>query len=813
MEKLKLLLLLQCLTVLSWGQYSLKGVVSGNGGPLPGANVLIENSFSGQPADSEGRFEFKNLKRGIYKLKISFVGYEPRVFSVELNKNEEVSVELILSTILTDEILVSGTRAKDKTPVAYTNISGEEMAGRNLGQDIPYLLSLSPSFVATSDGGSGVGYTSFRIRGTDMNRVNVTVNGIPLNDAESHGTWFVDLPDLVSSVEDVQVQRGVGTSSNGAAAFGATINLQTNSFRKEAYSEFRSAAGSYNTFKNTIAAGTGLIGGKFTVDTRLSKISSDGFIDRAFSNLKSFYVSAGYYTEKTILKVNAFSGFEETYQAWNGVPSVRLNDDLQGMQRYADHWLYTQKEVDQMIASDNRTYNLYTYKNQVDHFQQDHYQLFFSHKFNSSLNFNSAFHYTYGRGYYENFKEGQDFADYRMDYPVVGTETIESTDLVNRKWLDNIFYGMTFALNYLKAGNDVTFGGGWNIYDGRHFGKVIWAKYYGETDPSHDWYKGTGLKKDFNLYAKYNLLLTEKLSLYADLQFRHIDYQITGIDDNLRDIEQSHVFDFFNPKVGVFFKPEGHQELYLSFSRANREPNRDNYVDAKPGYKPPVFETLNDLEAGYKYHSGRFSGAANFYCMFYKNQLILTGELNDVGDPIMINADISFRAGIELATILKISKSLKWEVNSTFSKNRVRDFVEYVDDWDNGGQKPFNPGTTNLAFSPQLVSNSRFSWLPFRNLEVELLSSYVGKQYIDNSSSEDRRLDAWFVNNLNIGYSIKPGLFEEIKLHLQINNLFNEEYESNAWVYSYIYGGERFKMDGYFPQAGTSFMAGVDFKF
>lgn len=808
-----MMLLLQCLAVLSWGQYSLKGKVTGNGEPLPGASVLVENSFIGQSADAQGSFGFYNLKKGSYSLKVSFVGYETKTIRIVLAQNEILAIDLIPATFLTDEIQVTGTRAKDKTPVAYTNISGEEIVGRNLGQDVPYLLAMSPSFVATSDAGTGVGYTNFRVRGSDMNRINVTVNGIPLNDAESHGTWFVDLPDLVSSVEDVQIQRGVGTSSNGAAAFGATLNLQTNRLEKEPFAEFRTAAGSYNTFKNTVSAATGLIDGRFTVETRLSKISSDGFIDRASSDLKSFFVSGGYHTTNTILKLNIFSGFEETYQAWNGIPSVRLTNDAEGMQRYADHWLYSQKEVDEMKASGSRTYNRYIYANQVDHFQQDHYQLFFTRRINPALNMNVALHYTYGRGYYENFKEDQDFADYRMEYPIIGNVQIETTDLVNRKWLDNDFYGGVFSFSYLKGKNDLTFGGGWNEYDGRHFGKVIWAEYFGPTGMDHDWYRGTGVKKDFNVYGKYNYSLTKTLNLYADLQYRHIDYTITGIDDNLRNIAREHRFDFFNPKFGLFFKPNEKQESYLSFSRANREPNRDNYVDAKPGYKPPVYETLNDLEAGYKFQSERFSGGLNFYYMFYKNQLILTGEINDVGDPIMINANKSYRAGAELTASIKIADNLRWDVNATFSRNKVSDFVEFVDDWDNGGQQSFNLGSTDLAFSPNVVSNSNLSWIPLPNMEVRLLSSYVGKQYTDNSSSNDRMLDAWFVNILNVTYSVHPAFMKEVRFHLQINNLFNEKYESNAWVYSYILGGERYKMDGYFPQAGTHFMAGIDFRF
>ncbi|MDX1285881.1 MAG: TonB-dependent receptor, partial [Draconibacterium sp.] len=478
MKRFNLVLLLQFVVVLSFGQYTLKGVVIGNSDPLAGASVIIKNTFYGISTSSNGTFEFKNLRQEEIVLQVSFIGFEPVEKRINLKGSHTITINLEPNVVLTDEVLVSATRAKDKTPMAYNNLSGSEIDQKNMGQDIPYLLQLTPSFVATSDAGTGIGYTNFRVRGTDLNRINVSVNGIPLNDAESHGTWFVDLPDLASSLENVQIQRGVGTSTNGAAAFGATINLQTNSLKKDAYGEYKTAFGSFNTFKNTVAVGTGLINGKFTIDARLSKVTSRGFINMASSDLKSFFVSGGYYTENTVLKMNVFSGFEETYQAWYGVPSVRLNDDYEGMQEYADNWLMSQEEVNHMINSDSRKYNYYTYPNQVDHYQQDHYQLHFSHRFNPNVNFNASAHYTYGRGYYENFKAEEDLEDYNLSAITVGEETIESTDLVNRKWLDNHFYGLTYSLNYYENNSDLIIGGGYSIYDGDHYGNVIWAEFY-----------------------------------------------------------------------------------------------------------------------------------------------------------------------------------------------------------------------------------------------------------------------------------------------------------------------------------------------
>lgn len=814
MKKFSLSLIMLCISVCCFAQFSISGtIVDERGEALPGANVVIAGTFTGTVADPQGKFLLKDIAQGEYDLLVSFIGYEKKSTPVNLRQDEKLKIQLKSTGIMTEEVLISATRAGDKTPVAKNAVDRATIESMNMGQDIPYLLSMTPSYVATSDAGAGIGYTNFRIRGSDLNRINVTVNGIPMNDAESHGTWFVDIPDLAGSIDNIQVQRGVGSSTNGAAAFGATINMQTSTLNKDAYAEYKTSAGSFGTWKNSVAAGTGLLG-KFAFDVRLSKVESDGFIDRATADLKSFFVSGGYYSDKTIVKINIFSGFEETYQAWYGVPSAKLNNDQAEMQRYLDHWLWSgsarenQIRYDDLIASDARTYNFYTYDNAVDHYQQDHYQLHFSHQFNDYLNLNAALHYTYGRGYYENYEYDQDYAAYQMIAP----EGISYSDLVARKWLDNDFYGTTFSLNYDNQVNAFSLGGAYNEYDGRHYGRVIWAQYMGDNEKDFEWYRSTGLKKDFNLYGKYNLSLQNGLSLYADLQYRHINYSIDGIDDDLRDLTQEHQFDFFNPKVGVYYKPNMHNEGYISYARANREPNRSNFVDANPG-QLPVAETLNDFEAGYTYRSQKFSLGANLYYMLYQDQLIQTGEINDVGSAIMVNVDDSYRAGIELMGGLKITRSLKLDVNGTFSQNKIDDFTEYVDNWDTGVQEVNSLGKTDLAFSPNTIVNSQLSFQASPQLSFSLLSNYVGEQYIDNSSNEDRKLDSWFVSNMKAEYAFRSQLFKEIKLHLMVNNLFDAAYESNAWVYSYYTGGTRYKMDGYFPQAGTHFFVGLDFKF
>jgi iron complex outermembrane receptor protein len=781
--------------------------------PLPGASIIIEGTTIGAVSDAKGFFMLTNLKNGLYKVKVSFIGYQSYSTNVTLTKDVSLEVILQKTEVMTDEVFVYATRAGSRTPVATSEISKLQIGSKNMGQDVPFLLNSTPSFVSSSDAGSGVGYTGFRIRGTDANRINVTINGIPFNEAESHDVYWVDLPDLSSSIENIQIQRGVGTSTQGAAAFGATINLQTSALRHDAYAEYSGSSGSFNTLKNTFRIGSGLIGGHFSFDARLSKISSDGFIDRASSNLNSYYLSGGYYAGNTIVKLITFSGKEKTYQAWNGIPSVRLNSDIEGMKRYEEHGLYSHEETEDMLASNPRTYNLYNYDNQTDNYRQDHYQLLLNQKFGEYIHLNAALHLTHGEGYYEQFKANDKFSKYGLPNAITGIDTITSTNLVRQKWLDNNFYGGTFSFNYMKDQSDFTLGAGWSEYDGQHFGKIIWAQYMGETPKDFEWYRGSGIKTDFNVFAKYNYSVTKNLNLFADLQYRNINHSIDGNDDDLRDLTQDHNYDFFNPKLGVFYQPISKSKAYISWSVGHREPNRSNFTDADPNGKQPTFETLNDFEGGYNFQSESFSVGANLYFMVYENQLILTGQINDVGSAIMTNVDDSYRAGIEIVAGIKILPNLTWDFNATFSQNKIMNFTEYVDNWDTWGQDSLVVGTTDIAFSPNVIANSIIRYEPLKDLEINLISQFVGKQFIDNSSSNERKLDAYFVSNLKVSYSIHPTLLKEICFNLLVSNLFNEEYESNGWVYSYIYDNTRYKMDGYFPQAGTNFLVGVDIKF
>jgi len=792
-----------CNAYFAFAQYSVSGKILDNeGNPLIGANIIIENSDIGTTSGIDGDFSIRGLDEGNCILKVSYVGFETFRHEFYLSHDHHIDLSLKRSSVLGEEVIIRATRAESTIPVAYTNVTEEDLDLLNFGQDLPYLLSMSPSLVTTSDAGTGIGYTGFRIRGTDANRINITINGIPLNDAESHGVFWVNMPDFASSLESVQIQRGVGTSTNGAGAFGATINMQTNILKQDPYAEVNSSFGSFYTIKNTLTAGTGLIRDRLSFDLRLSKINSDGYIDRGWSDLKSFFVSGGYYTEKCIMKMNIFSGKEQTYQAWYGVPSYLLDS----VRTYNPAGKYTGPDGEPRY-----------YDNETDNYQQDHYQFFFSHRLGRSLTMNAGLHYTYGRGYYEEFREDRNLEDYKLDTLVLGDTTIRSTDLIRQKWLDNDFYGVTFSLNYKHNRSDLTIGGAWNKYDGRHFGKVIWARFMSDGMKDHEWYRGTGIKTDFNVFGKYNYLLTDGLSLYLDMQFRRIEHTIDGIDDDQRDISQSHIFNFWNPKAGIFYEPNDHHDIYFMYAVANREPNRSNYTDSDPEGIQPKPERLNDIEAGYRFQYKSLIAGINFYYMYYKDQLILTGEINDVGAAIMTNVDNSTRKGMELIFEWKIIKALSWNFNTTWSESLIHDFTEYVDEydanWNPAGQRAENLGKTNIAFSPQIIANSEIQINPLKDFSLVLTSNYVGKQYIDNTSNDDRVLDPYFTGHFKIQYSFHTKLIRNIDLHLLINNITNAKYESNAWVYSYYFNGNRQMEDGYFPQAGIHFLTGISLLF
>jgi iron complex outermembrane receptor protein len=779
---------------------------------LPGAHIRLLNTYNTAVSNKTGVFAVSNLKAATYVLVTSYLGYSNDTTTVEVIKNTNLIISLIPSVILEDEVVVSATRAGNNTPVAYQNIDRKEISSQNFGQDLPILLGNSVSSVATSDAGNGMGYTALRIRGTDMTRINVTINGIPLNDPESHAVYWVDLPDFASSTDNIQIQRGVGTSTNGASAFGASINLQSAHLKPESYAEINSAAGSFNTFKNSISFGTGLFDKHFSMDARISKLSSDGYIDRASSDLLSYYISGAYTSDNDLLRLNIFSGKEKTYQAWDGIPSEILdtNRTYNGMGMYYDNHG-----------------NQHFYSNETDNYTQTHYQAIYSHEFSKRLFLDAAVHHTLGAGYYEQYRESDDLSNYAIDpirinspYYISGNDTIltpdsiiSTSDLIRQKHLANTFTGLTWSLNYHTDRLQSSLGGSWNTYTGNHFGRVIWSQFASNSEINHEWYRSKALKQDFNIFVKNEFAVSEKLNTWLDIQYRRIDYSIDGVDDDQRDITQEHAYNFFNPKAGVSYKLTARQNIYASISVANREPNRDNFVDADPTKPGPKPEKLYDAEAGYSISSSHFSLNANAYYMYYHEQLVLTGAINDVGNPIMTNIPVSYREGIELAANVLITDNLKWEPSVTLSRNKIKSYTEYIDNWDTWEQIAIDHSNIDLAFSPSLIANSSISWAAFKRFNISLISKFVGKQYIDNTQSSDRQLDPYFVNNLLIIYTLNPSFLKEIGFSLMINNILNEKYESNAWVYRYSENNTLQKLDGYFPQAGINVMAGINVKF
>jgi iron complex outermembrane recepter protein len=693
---------------------------------------------------------------------------------------------------------IRSLRAGSNAPFAKTEISKEEIEKNNVGQDLPFLLQYTPSAVVTSDAGAGVGYTGLRIRGTDGTRINVTLNGIPVNDAESQGTFFVNFPDIASSASSVQIQRGVGTSTNGAGAFGATMSISTLQQMSEAGAEGSFSVGSFNTQKYTIKAGTGLLQNKFQFDVRLSKISSDGFIDRSASDLKSLQLLAGWkISAKTSLRFMLLTGREKTGQAWNGVPQ----DSLQ-----------TNRTFNELGLKSDGSY----YDNQTDNYQQDYYQLFLDHKFGSHLTANIAFFLTRGRGYYEEYRMGEYFSDYGLPDFAASNDTLQSTDMIRQLWLDNHFYGSVFSLLYEKNKTQLSFGGGYTQYEGDHFGLVKWAQYNVPAD--HRWYLLDARKTDLNLYAKAQQGFG-KFMLFGDVQFRNVSYDLNGFRKN-PSLHPSVSYQFFNPKAGfTYLLRDNHmqrQKLYASFALAHKEPNRDDFEASAATLPKP--ERLYDVEAGYEIKTLKWTLGANAYYMHYNDQLVLTGKINDVGAYARTNVPESYRAGLELTGAVKPLSWLTIHANGTFSENKIRNFTEYVDNYDDGLQQAVYHGTTDIAFSPAFVSAAGLVVAPFRNLgqgqhfEVELLNKYVSRQYLDNTSNEQRSINPYNINDLRIRYSIRTKPFREIGLVLSLNNILDKRYESNGYTFSYIYDGSFTTQNYYYPQAGFNWLMGLNLK-
>ena len=737
--------------------------------------------------------------------------------------NAQSQTDSIKTTL--DEFEVTTTKVGEKSPVAHENISKEEIEVNNHGVDLPILLDQATSVVTTSDAGAGIGYTGIRVRGSDATRVNVTINGIPFNDAESQGVFWVNMPDISSSTDDIQIQRGVGASTTGASAFGASLNLSTLSTinATKPYGEISNSYGSFNTLKNTIKLGTGLIDGKWNFEGRLSKVTSDGFIDRASSDLNSYYLSGSYLGDKTSIQAVAFSGQEVTYQAWNGIPLSFLENN----------------------SDSGKTYNPYEYENEVDNYNQSHYQLHFTNKPNKNLKLNASLHYTRGIGYFEQYKgigqnaslnyfSQESLSDYGLqDVITTSGDTISETDLIRRRWLDNHFYGIVYSAEYNADNFQFILGGGANQYLGGHYGEVIWAQYASNGNIRHRYYDNDATKNDINIYGKLNYDLNSNFNIYVDLQQRFVSYDFIGLDENGSDLSQNAKLSFFNPKVGFNYLINTNTSLYAFAGIGNKEPSRNDYTESTPSNRPD-HENLLDIEFGYRYSSEKMSFAANFYNMQYKNQLILTGELNDVGSAVRINIPNSYRRGLELSGAFKLMDKLTWKLNTTLSQNKIAEFNEFVDNWDTGGLDEVAHENTNIAFSPSIIAGSQLIFTPFKTpdngtLDFVLVTKYVGEQFIDNTSSEFAKLDAYLVNDFRVSYSVKTKVFKELVISSWVRNLFNKNYISNAWIYRFNTTGDPTSYDSYanaegsgtnsfnqigaFNQAGINFFLGLKLRF
>ena len=725
---------------------------------------------------------------------------------------EEIETDS-LRTVELDDVNIMSTRATKTTPVAFTNISGEQIEKVNFGQDLPYLLSMTPSAITTSDAGGGIGYTTLRVRGVDATRINVTANGIPINDAESHSVFWVNLPDLASSVKDIQVQRGAGTSTNGAGAFGASVNLQTGHSSLKPYAEFSGSYGSFNTHKETVKVGTGLIGDHWTFDARLSNISTDGYIDRASVGLNSYYLQGAYYTDNTSVKLITFAGKERTYHAWNYASKEEMAE--YGRKYNSCGYMYTDENG---VA--------HYYDDQTDNYVQKNWQLLVNHTFSPAWNLNVGLHYTKGDGYYQEYKDGRTLVEYALQPFMQDGALVDESDLVRKKAMDNHFGGGVFSLNYKDERLNASLGGALNRYEGDHFGKVLWVKNYaGMLSPDHEYYRNVGTKTDGNVYLKADYSLTDNLNAYADLQYRHIDYTIEGnndkwnsvTNDGLQGLDIDDTFDFFNPKFGLSWQINDHNRVFGSFSVAQKEPTRNNYTDGKL-LEHPKAERLLDYELGYVFANKWLNIGANLYYMDYKDQLVLTGELNEIGEPVAANVPESYRMGVELMAGVKLDCGFTWDINATLSKNRVKDFTEtlYEDEWVGGEQWITKKGDTHIAFSPDFILNNQFGY-NYKGFSASLQSQYVSKQYISNADCENHVLDAYFVSNLNLAYTFKLPSLKSVTVGCTVYNLFNEEYENNGYAGSGFYydGDQRVRYDyaGYAAQAGTNFLAHLTLKF
>ena len=780
-------------------QATLTGTISGSDQrPLEGVNIVIgsEQRF-GTSTDSAGKFNVRGLRSGDVRLRATHVGHVPIDTVLALVKGvNEVDLRMRLHVVMMPEAEVSGVRSSDQAPFAQSTVTREEIERMNTAVDLPILLDLQPSVVTTTDAGTGIGYTGIRVRGSDGTRINVTMNGVPINDAESQAVFWVNMPDLATSLEDVQLQRGVGTSTNGPGAFGASINMRSSAVDRDPFGEVSAFGGSFNTQRYSARFGTGIIGrtdtsaGGFSLDGRLSSITSDGYVDRASADLKSYFLQGAWLGKSRSLRFITMSGKEVTYQAWEGVAPE--------------------------ILDTNRTYNPYDYDNQVDDYRQTHYQLLFDQRIGDDAALNVTLFRVQGAGFFEQYREEDDLADYGI-LSVINDDTIASSDLIRRRWLDNVMHGANITFDQRFGAHRLILGGSFSDYRGDHFGEVIWHR-FADADIRHRYYFNDARKTDGNLFAKLSYSVNGRLDLFGDLQVRQVRHDLLGINDDLFNVTQEAEWTFFNPKGGITWAPHDGGKVYASVAIGNREPSRRDLVESSILSRPRP-ERLIDYEAGYERRGTRFAGGINLYYMDYVDQLVLTGELNDVGYALRTNVPESYRAGVELTWAARIAKPLVWRGNATFSRNVIGEFTEFVDDWDTGEQRVIEHGETEIAFSPSVIGSSelivRFLDRPERSIgELALITKYVGRQFLDNTASEERSLEPYIVNDVRLNFSvIGLGGLRSIDFNLTMRNVLSELYESNGWVYSYFYEDRRQELIGLYPQAPFNFLGGVAVRF
>ena len=784
--------------------YSVSGrVTQQNSEPLAGVSIQVKSMETWTQTDLNGEYVLE-LPKGKYTLQFRYLTSKPIEKTFNLTSDFLLNILINENTEILDEVLVNAVRVDSSSPITHSNISKEDLEKRNLGQDIPMLLNFLPSVVTTTDAGAGVGYTGIRVRGINAQSTNITINGIPFNDAESMGTFWVNLSDFASSTESMQLQRGVGTSTNGSGAFGASINVLTEGVSNDASAEIANSFGSYNTHKHTLKFSTGRLNDHFEISGRLSNIKSDGYIDRATSNLKSYFLQGAYVDTNRLIKAVVFGGQEITYQSWNGLEDLEL---LKNHRTFNTAGMYTDAEG-----------NTQFYDNEIDDYSQNHYQLHWNERLNDQWSTTLGLNYTMGLGFFEQYKENQKLVDYGMEEVVLGGETIKKSDLVRRRWLDNDFYVINANANYKTDALNLSFGTSFSSYSGDHFGEVIWAQYAGNTPKGHRYYEGNGKKTDANIFAKATYNFDEQLSFYGDLQYRNVGYETTGTNSDTVLMEIDETYNFLNPKAGLTYQFNPANALYFSYARANREPSRkdfQNNTDVKP-------EQLNDFEFGWRYNESAFRLNANAYYMLYNEQLVLTGALDTTGNPIRTNSGDSYRLGLEIEAGVRLTAHWHLKPTVTLSSNKNKNTVIERDG------ELVDLGKTNISFSPNVVASNALVFQPTNYFQISLLSKYVGEQFMGNTDSQKSKLDAYFVNDLNLTYELnftdqddsqKKSFIKSILFSGLVNNVFNEKYVSNGFYYTYDDNwtdpnqGLTIEGAGYFPQATTNFLIGATLKF